>query len=46
MYENFICTTTNCAYYDESLDCGCSKGAITIEEHHCADFEESDERDD
>lgn len=40
MYENFICTTENCTYYDEFSDCGCKKGAITIDEQRCADFEE------
>lgn len=40
MRESFICDTDNCIFYDENSECGCSKGAIMIQEQHCVDFED------
>lgn len=35
--QDFTCSTPDCMYWSDE---GCSKGSITIEEHHCVDFEE------
>lgn len=36
--QHFECDTPDCCYWSED---GCTKGtAITIQEHHCVDYEE------
>jgi hypothetical protein len=37
--QNFTCSTPDCHFWGDDED-GCTKGSVTIEEHHCVDFEE------
>lgn len=38
--QNFTCSTPECIHWNNDED-GCTKGSITIEEHCCLDFEET-----
>ena len=38
--QNFTCATADCLYSTDEDD-GCTKGSITIEEHHCVDYEKA-----